>query len=211
MINKKIAILFIPGVGKSEKAFKNCKKMGDRLGYKYSTVNWQQDVEAGLDNLMELHTTYGTRMAKKARRALYDTCGEAVCYQHFKDRILTRVCSEYLKLSREGYDEIIVIAYSWGSVIGYDFIKECIPRKVKRYVTLATPLPLATAGKYNPLLGIHWINIWENSDGIAHQTFKQGIKDIQINMGLIGLTLISHISYLKSKRCVKLIQKELRI
>lgn len=206
----KTGIIFVPGVGRSEKAEKNCKIMAERLGHDYVIVNWQKEVELMADPLIETHCSYGSWLAKKLRKLFYDVAFDGSSYESFRDTAIDQLRNTYIDMASK-HDRIILISFSWGTVISYDFLNEYITPSITDFVTLASPLPFAKPRGYTSLTSKNWLNFWEKSDVIGHQLFKPGIKDIEINTGLKGVSPLSHISYLKSKKCARIIKRELEL
>lgn len=147
-----------------------------------------------------------------------------------KFKIMQRLHDQVIKAKNEGYEHIVLIAHSLGTVVAYDYIfrfskKYLFPENIKvdLLVTLGSPIALFAAGmgfpvskklKKPPAHIKKWINCWDPHDGVSTRcephflkSFKKNfLKDYEVNTGLLPFE--AHSGFMKKPAFVKQIVEE---
>lgn len=202
-------IILTTGIGRTEK--ENVPEpLAKRLKQPYQIFKWQDIIENDADQLIRIHTRYGSKLARYLRAKMYDYGYDETSYQKHKHEIMCRL--ENMIKSTPGDDDIILIGHSWGCVIFYDYLNSHSLSRVKKLITFGNPIPFVKGQSYYGFSGIDWVNYYEPSDPVAHKMLRTTIKDVKFtNRTLKGMLPLAHIAYFKSKKLAKWIRKELEI
>ena len=204
-------ILFCSGVGTSKKNNKTAKIFLDNVGIPYKIIFWQEYVEGIENRLLEKHGCTGNKFAKFVKKILYKWGLEACIYKNaIKNTIQAYLKYDY-ELAADYYDEVILIGFSWGSCIAYDFIQGHPRKKINKLITIGSPLPFEKAMNYFSIDEVDWTNYYEKSDGFAHKMLLKGVHDVEWKSRNIlkCWNPFAHGTYLNSKRFAKMIKQKL--
>ena len=199
-------VIITTGIGRSEKV-NQPEKLAERLGLPYRIFDWQQYIEPESDELMIRHTQYGSMVAKKARKAIYDYLYDETGYTMKRDEIMDGL--ETL-IRTSGFTEIVLVGHSWGAVIMYDFMEHGDTHgQVKTLITTGCPLPFRFGGDIQCPVYVEWYNYWEKNDAIAHKILKPFCVDIEFKSSnwFKGWNVAAHASYFKSRKLAKMIRE----
>jgi len=144
------------------------------------------------------------------KKLIFDFALDATAYDYYKDQMISKVEKDYLELKCK-YEKVSILAYSLGTWITYDLMKNNPSIKPDNYITFGCNFPFHRMDKYNSLPEVKWINIWENYDVLSMPLKREGIKDIEFKAEniLLSWNPIAHLSYLKSRRFCDIIKKEI--
>jgi len=180
-------IIYINGVGRSEKSKNFSKKFQKELGpeYKHIEFSWQANIEGLADDYLKrtfkkpkgIH--WKKKITYKLRSLLFDYAVDATAYPNFKDRIL-----EDLDKIVEDQEEVIFICHSLGGLIAYDYLDTYRFGVVSKLITMGCSIPFFKLGKtfWVPSCCL-WYNFYEPNDVLS-----MPIKPMARNV--LGSTLI---------------------
>lgn len=202
-------IIYTAGIGRSEKS-ESPEKMAKRIGLPYKIFNWQQYIESDSENLVKIHTSYGSKTSKKMKSIMYDYIYDETSYCEKRIMILDRLKD---LIDDSGFTDIVLIGHSWGAVIMHDYCSIKPDQRIETLITMGCPIPFKHGkGFTSPIFLLNWFNFWEKNDWIAHKMLKNGCTDIEFKSKswLRGWNVASHTSYFVSRSLSKIIKKLLK-
>lgn len=217
--SNKLALIFVHGVGNETFNRKGWSKIiQKRLGKKHfahyeciwnsvTQVDHRQAFEDRFKRprfykLISLLTFY-------LRKFIFDYVVDATAYNEYRDAILADLDVVYKEAS-ENHERVILVGYSLGGWISYDYIANNSTDSLCGLITLGSSIPFHRVENFEGLKGGRpWLNVWEENDVLSMPFAKEGIQDVSYSSRtpIIGMSPLAHVDYMLESKVSDIMEK----
>ena len=211
-----IGLIFVHGIGNKFNYpgwSKNIPKLLDKEIFTSTEYLWndilQKKEDDILNHLFPMPKSPGAMVNYFARKTVFSYAMDATLYDQNRGELLIGLHEVNKKVS-ESVDKVILVGYSLGTWIAYDYLRQYNSSNIVAYISLACNIPLHFGIDLEDPK-IPWVNYWENSDVLSMPLKQDFIEDIEYksNSTVFGWNFSAHLSFMYDNKFSKIFKDKI--